>query len=58
MKIEERIRYLLRASLRAEGEGNQRVAATLRRMAEEARPAGEALSTRTLELAGMECCPE
>lgn len=39
MTWQERIRYLLRAALRAEGEGDRRVAETLRRMALEALPA-------------------
>jgi hypothetical protein len=36
MSVEERIRFLLRAALRAEGEGDRKVARALRRMAEEA----------------------
>lgn len=39
MTMEDRIRWLLRAALRAEGEGDVRVAETLRRMAREALPA-------------------
>lgn len=58
MRMEERIRYLLRAALRAEGEGDRKVAEALRRMADEARPAEEALSTPILDLAWLECCPE
>ena len=38
MSVEERIRYLLRVAIRAEGEGDVRVARIFRRMAEEARP--------------------
>lgn len=38
MNVEERVRYLLRAALRAEGEGDRQVARALRRMAEEALP--------------------
>ena len=38
MKTEERIRYLLRAAGRAEGEGNLRAANVLRRMAREVQP--------------------
>jgi hypothetical protein len=38
MTMDERIRFLLRAATRAEGEGNERVARNFRRMAEEARP--------------------
>lgn len=43
MSIEERIRYLLQAAMRAEGEGESRIAQTLRRMADEARPVGPGL---------------
>jgi hypothetical protein len=38
MSVEERIGYLLRAAARAEGRGDLRVAGTVRRMAEDARP--------------------
>ncbi|HSG49816.1 MAG TPA: hypothetical protein VLA43_18480 [Longimicrobiales bacterium] len=38
MSVEDRIRYLLRAALRAEREGSERAARSLRRMAEDARP--------------------
>lgn len=38
MTMEDRIRFLLRAATRAEGEGDRRVASTLRRMAREALP--------------------
>ena len=38
MSMDERIRYLLRAATRAEGEGDLRIARIFRRMAEEARP--------------------
>lgn len=38
MRVDERIRFLLRAAVRAEGEGDRRVARIFRRMAEEARP--------------------
>jgi hypothetical protein len=38
MTMDERIRFLLRAATRAEGEGNERVARNFRRMAEDARP--------------------
>jgi len=58
MSVEERIRYLLRAALRAEYEGDSRVARTLRRMAEEARPAAVGARSPLLPVAGMECCPE
>lgn len=38
MSVEDRIRYLLRAALRAEREGAERAARALRQMAEDARP--------------------
>ena len=38
MNVEERVRYLLRAATRAEGEGNLQIAHNFRRMAEEVRP--------------------
>lgn len=38
MSIDERVRHLLKAALRAESEGQFRIARTLRRMADEARP--------------------
>lgn len=38
MTVDERIRFLLRAATRAEGEGDLRVARSFRRMAEDARP--------------------
>lgn len=38
MSAETRIRYLLQAATRAEGEGDVRTAELFRRMAEEARP--------------------
>lgn len=38
MTMDERIRFLLRAATRAEGEGDRRIAQIFRRMAEEARP--------------------
>lgn len=38
MSVEDRIRYLLRAASRAEREGAERAARSLRRMAEDARP--------------------
>jgi len=41
MSVDERIRILLRAATRAEGEGDDRVARILRRRAEEARPLDE-----------------
>ncbi len=39
MSSESRVEFLLRAAARAEREGSPRLAATLRRMAEELRPA-------------------
>ena len=39
MSVETRIRYLLQAATRAEGEGEVKVARLYRRMAAEARPA-------------------
>ena len=44
MSMDERIRFLLRAASRAEGEGDERAARIFRRMAEDARPL-EAVST-------------
>lgn len=44
MTMEDRIRWLLRAALRAEGEGDVRVAETLRRMAREALPAASSMT--------------
>ena len=41
MSVDERIRILLRAATRAEGEGDDRVARILRRRAEETRPLDE-----------------
>ena len=38
MSMEDRVRYLLQAAMRAESEGQLRIARSLRRMAEEARP--------------------
>lgn len=38
MNVDERIRYLLRAATRAEGDGDLRIARNFRRMAEEVRP--------------------
>ena len=39
MKSDSKIRYLLRAALRAEGRGDLRTARNYRRMAEDVRPA-------------------
>lgn len=38
MSVEDRIRFLMRAAVRAEQEGAARAARALRRMAEDARP--------------------
>lgn len=46
MTWRERIRYLRRAALRAEGEGDRRVAEALRRMAREAMPVEASRRTR------------
>jgi len=37
ISVEERVRYLMKVALRAEGEGEHRIARSFRRMAEEAR---------------------
>ena len=44
VNVDERIRFLLRAATRAEGEGDLRIARIFRRMAEDARPLDVALS--------------
>ena len=44
MSLEQRLEYLLRAALRAEREGDLRVAFTLRRMAEDTRPIDRSLT--------------
>lgn len=55
MVMEDRIRFLLRAASRAEDEGYRKVASTLRRMAEEARP----LDSMTGPLSpALGSCPE
>jgi hypothetical protein len=43
MSVESRVEFLLRTAARAEREGNARLAAVLRRMAEELRPADSGL---------------
>lgn len=43
MNVEERIRFLLRTAIRAEGEGDQRIANLFRRMAEDLRTGESAL---------------
>ena len=51
MSIEERIRHLLKAALRADEDGSDRIARTLRRMAHELRPLDVNLPPRL-----QECC--
>ena len=43
MNVDERIRFLLRTALRAEGQGDLRIARLFRRMAEDLRPRESAL---------------
>ena len=43
MNVDERIRFLLRTALRAEGDGDLRIATIFRRMAEDMRPRERAL---------------
>lgn len=43
MNVEERIRFLLRTAIRAEGEGDHRIATLFRRMAEDMRDGERAL---------------
>jgi hypothetical protein len=43
MNVEERIRYLMRTAIRAEGKGDERVADLFRRMAEDMRTGEGAL---------------
>lgn len=38
MNVEERIRFLVRTAIRAEGRGDERIADLFRRMAEDMRP--------------------
>ena len=45
MSVDQRIRFLLRTALRAEGEGDLRVAELFRRMADELRPLGRTLAS-------------
>lgn len=44
MRLEARLEYLLKAALRAERDGDQRLARALRRMAEDIRPIDPALT--------------
>lgn len=57
MTADERIRYLLRVAIRAEGEGDLRVARSFRRMAEEARPLDVSFSLHGQSPA-FGCCRE
>lgn len=57
MSIEERIRFLMQAAVRAEQEGSDRVARSLRRMAEQARPL-EADPAPALPDPSFLCCSE
>ncbi|MGD2121351.1 MAG: hypothetical protein PVJ76_06390 [Gemmatimonadota bacterium] len=50
MSIESRVNHLLRAAERADKEGNARMAAILRKMAEELRPASGTASGPPLSL--------
>jgi hypothetical protein len=50
MSIESRVNHLLRAAERADREGNARLAAILRKMAEELRPAGGRATSPPLSL--------
>ena len=47
MKVEDRIRFLLRSALRAEGVGETKVAVLFRRMAEDLRTGESALAPRS-----------
>ena len=53
MSVDDRIRYLLRAATRAEGEGDLRVARNFRRMAEEMRPVDGVLRVPALHPSGV-----
>jgi len=44
MNVDERIRFLLRTAIRAEGAGDLRIAVIFRRMAEDMRPMERALA--------------
>lgn len=57
MKIEERVRYLLRLAHRAENEGDERVARAFRRMADEAKPLDAGRAVPALHPA-LGCCSE
>lgn len=51
MRLEARLDYLLKAALRAERNGDLRLARALRRMAEDIRPIDRALTLSTPRLA-------
>lgn len=57
MTWDERVKYLLRAASRAEGEGDSRVAELFRRMAADAEPAAPKVTLSRLT-SGLECCRE
>ena len=57
MTWDQRVKYLLRAASRAEGEGDSRVAELFRRMAADAEPP-ESRITLPRMTGRMECCPE
>lgn len=57
MTVDERIRYLLRIAIRAEGEGDLRIARTFRQMAEDARPL-DAVLELTGRMPAYGCCAE
>lgn len=57
MTVEERIRFLLRAALRAEREGAARAARSLRLMAEQARPLDHSTLPLIVDSTGA-CCAE
>ena len=44
MKVDERVRFLLRTAIRAEGQGDLRIADLFRRMAEDMRTGESALA--------------
>ena len=44
MSVEQRLEYLLRAALRAERNGDERIARSLRRMAQDIQPIDRALT--------------
>jgi hypothetical protein len=44
MKVDERVRFLLRTAIRVEGQGDRKIASLFRRMAEDMRTGEGALS--------------